>query len=153
MRVLKLTLSLVLFCVVAFAADSPFTGTWKLNIPKSKLLADDTTTSDVYHVTVNDQDISYGEDWSDAKGSRKASYKGKIDGKDYPLNGDPNADTVAYERVGSNELKGTAKKDGKVVSTSKIVVSKDGKITTVDVTIPVEGKSLSAVAIYDKQPN
>ena len=43
------------------------------------------------------------------------SWKGKVDGSDYPVQGDPDADTWSYTQVNEHELQQTAKKDGKVV--------------------------------------
>jgi hypothetical protein len=49
MRILRVFCVVLLFAVTALAADDPFTGTWKLNVAKSKLLVGDKTTSDVYY--------------------------------------------------------------------------------------------------------
>ncbi|MDR3797704.1 MAG: hypothetical protein P4K93_06105 [Terracidiphilus sp.] len=43
------------------------------------------------------------------------SWKGKFDGSDYPVQGDPDADTWSYTQVNEHELQQTAKKGGKVV--------------------------------------
>ena len=45
----------------------------------------------------------------------------------------------------------TSKKDGKVVSKATVIVSKDGKVTTVNFTDYSQGKPVKAVAVYDKQ--
>ena len=43
------------------------------------------------------------------------SWKGKFDGNDYPVLGDPDADTWAFTKVNDHELEQTAKKGGEVV--------------------------------------
>lgn len=43
------------------------------------------------------------------------SWKGKFDGNDYPVLGDPDVDTWSYIKVNDHELEQTAKKGGEVV--------------------------------------
>ncbi|MFZ0337125.1 MAG: hypothetical protein WAL45_03775 [Terracidiphilus sp.] len=43
------------------------------------------------------------------------SWKGKLDGKDYPVLGDADADTWSYTQVNDHQLQQIAKKDGKIV--------------------------------------
>jgi hypothetical protein len=77
---------------------------------------------------------------------------GQVDGKDYPVTGDPNSDSRSYTKVNDRTLATTAKKNGKVTVTGQIVVSADGKSRTVTVsgTTP-KGKKFKNVAVYDKQ--
>lgn len=56
--------------------------------------------------------------------SLKISYEARFDGKDYPVTGDP-SDSVSYQRVSANTLKGKSTKGGKVATDATIVVSKD----------------------------
>ena len=81
----------------------------------------------------------------------KISYEAKFDGKDYPVTGDPSSDSVSYQRINANTLKGKTKKDGKVATDATIVVSKDGKITTVRYTDYSQAKPAEGTAVYDKQ--
>src|SRR5215467_1585441 len=48
------------------------------------------------------------------------------DGKDYPVTGIPDWDTIARKRINAYKMEITHKKAGKVVSTATSVVSKDG---------------------------
>ena len=48
-------------------------------------------------------------------------WTGKFDGKDYPLTGDPTANTRSYKKIDNH------KKDGKVVAIGRVVISADGK--------------------------
>jgi glucose dehydrogenase len=153
MRILRAFCALLLFAVTAFAADSPFSGTWKLNVAKSKLFAGDNTTSDVCHVVADDNTIKFKEEVTDDKGQvRNIAIEATFDGKDYPVTGDPDSDTVAYHRNG-NTLTFTLKKGGKVVGKNKAVVSPDGQITTVNFTTYTKEKPQSGMAVYEKQPN
>jgi len=152
MRALRILYVLLLFSAVALAVDSPFTGTWKLNLQKSKPGAGDPTKSDIHHIVVNNQDITDQADWSDGKENNHIKVEAKIDGKDYPVTGDPGTDTLSYEQKGPRELTYTAKKSGKIVSRGTIEVSEDGRITTVNYTYTSpEGKDDTGTVIYEKQ--
>ena len=56
-----------------------------------------------------------------------AEWKGKFNGKDYEVTGDPTADMRSYTKVNDQTLDMTAKKNGQVVATGRIVVTADGK--------------------------
>ena len=45
------------------------------------------------------------------------SYTAHYDGKDYPVTGNPAADTIAYKRIDDNTVEATTKKGGKVAAT------------------------------------
>jgi hypothetical protein len=146
---------LVLFVVslgVLAAADSPFSGTWTLNLSKSKMTPP-LPQSDTAHVNADDNGIKLTDDSIDDKGqSMKVSYEAKFDGKDYPVTGHPLLDSIAYQRIDAHTLKGTGKKGGKVVAEYTVIVSGDGKTTTVSYTETDEqGKKFTGSAVYDKQ--
>jgi hypothetical protein len=152
MRALKVLFVLVLLSALAFATDSPFTGTWKLNLGKSTQAAGDTTKSDVHHIVVDKETLIDSQESTDANGDNKVKVEAKIDGKDYPVKGDPTTDTISYQHKGPRELAYIAKKDGKVVSNGTVVVSEDGRITTVNYTfISADGKTETGTSVYDKQ--
>src|ERR1035438_1510451 len=54
----------------------------------------------------------------------------KADGQDQSVTGHPYYDTVAIKVIGDHEIEETDKKNGKTVSTSKTMVSSDGKTMT-----------------------
>ena len=151
MRQLKVLTVVLIMSLSLFAAESPFSGTWKLNLAKSKLTPP-IPKSDIMVVDADENGLKFNEDVIDDKGeSLKISYEAKFDGKDYPVTGDPSSDSVSYQRVNANTLKGTLKKGGKVTTDATIVVSKDGKITTVNYTDYSQGKPAKGTAVYDKQ--
>ncbi|HEX2344806.1 MAG TPA: hypothetical protein VHI98_30335 [Vicinamibacterales bacterium] len=74
------------------------------------------------------------------------------DGKDVPVVGNPNADTIARTRVNATTTKLVNKKDGKILSTATLVVSADGKTLTITTTgKDAKGQTIDSVAVYDKQ--
>jgi len=91
--------------------------------------------------------------WVDAEGGRTATqYTANFDGKDYPLTGSPNADTVSLKRIDARTTERTDKKGGKVTVTLTRVVAQDGKTMTVTVrgTNP-QGQAVNTVIVFDKQ--
>jgi hypothetical protein len=67
--------------------------------------------------------------------------------------GQPNgADTVSGKRINANSFTATFKKNGKVVATTKSVVSKDGTTTTITSKgVDANGKPRNVVQVYDRQ--
>jgi len=55
------------------------------------------------------------------------SYTAKMDGTEAPYKGDPGTTSVSVKKTGPNSLEETDKRDGKVISVTKITVSADGK--------------------------
>ena len=151
MRLLKMLAVVLAMSISLFAAESPFSGTWKLNLAKSKMTPP-LPKSDIAVVDADENGLKLSQDIVTDKGeSLKISYEAKFDGKDYPVTGDPSSDSVSYQRVNANTLKGKTKKDGKVAIDATIVVSKDGKITTVNYTDYSQAKPAKSTAVYDKQ--
>jgi hypothetical protein len=152
MRILRVLCVLLLFAVTALAADDPFTGTWKLNLAKSKLLVGDNTKSDVYHMVADDRTIKFTDEVILDKQVRNITVDAKFDGKYYPIKGDPDTDAVAYHRNG-NTVTVTLQKSGRVVGKDTVVVSRDGQITTVTFTVHSKEKPQIGTAVYEKQPD
>jgi hypothetical protein len=152
-RTIVLNLAMCFLAVtLGFAADNPNMGTWKLNEAKSKIPAGMTKNSTVVYEAAGD-DIKVTVDGTDAAGSASHNeWTGKFDGKDYPLTGDPSADTRAYKKIGARTLELINKKDGKVTTSGRIVVSADGKTRTVTVSgTDSNGKNFKMTSVYDKQ--
>ena len=55
------------------------------------------------------------------------SYTAKMDGTEVPFKGDPGTTTVFVKKTGANSFEETDKRDGKVVTVSRLTVSADGK--------------------------
>jgi len=147
---LILAVSLVA-CAASFAANSQM-GTWKLNEAKSKITPGTMKNTHVVYSSMLGQ-VKINTDGIDPSGKPiHVEWSGKFDGKDYPVSGDPNADTRSYTKVNERTLTTANKKNGKVTVTGQIVVSADGKSRTVTLngTTP-KGKKFKNVAVYDKR--
>ena len=118
---------LCFFATLAFAADNPNMGTWKLNEAKTKMPAGLPKNNTVTYEAAGDS-IKVTVDGVDGAGKPTHNeWTGKFDGKDYPLTGDSSADSRAYKTINGNTTELTNKKDGKVTARGRIVVSADGQ--------------------------
>ena len=145
----------IMTCLIGLSfcfAENPNIGTWKLNEAKSKFGPGSAKNSTVVFEAAGDE-IKITTDGVDGKGNPiHREWKGQFDGKDYPLAGDPNSGTRAYKVINDRALEGIDKKDGKVTTTARIVLSADGKTRTVTVKgTNVAGKRVHSIAVYDKQ--
>src|SRR5947207_13171220 len=137
---------------VCVAADDVTMGTWKLDEAKSKIGAGaPKNTTVVYEAAGDSVKVIVDGVGADGKPSHN-EWTGKYDGKDYPLTGDPSADSRSYKKVNANTLELTNKKDGKAIMTGTITVSADGKSRTVVIKgTDASGKKISSTAVYNKQ--
>jgi hypothetical protein len=152
MKTIFLTIAFCLSAVVAsFAADLN-QGTWKLNEAKSKIPAGAPKNTTVVY-TADGDNVKAVVDGVDGAGKPTHNeWTGKYDGKDYPLVGDPQADTRSIKKVSDHKFELTNKKGGKAVVTGDIVISADGKSRTLNTTgTDANGKKVKSTAVYDKQ--
>jgi hypothetical protein len=150
-KTIVLTLALCFIAVTA-ALASPNMGTWKLNEAKSKFAPGASKNLTVVYEAAGDN-VKVTVDGVDGDGKPTHSeWTGKFDGKDYPVTGDPNADTRSYKIVNARTTDLTNKKGAKIGLTGRIVVSADGKSRTVTVHgTDAMGKKTTSTAVYDKQ--
>ena len=151
-KAIVLTLALCFVGVARGYAADAFMGTWKLNEAKSKFAPGSRKNNTVVYEAAGDN-VKVSADGTDSDGKPAHNeWTGKFDGKDYPVTGDPTADTRSYKMVNDRTLTLTDKKNGKTTITGRIVVSADGKSRTVTVsgTDPT-GKKFHRTAVYDKQ--
>ena len=139
--------------LAAAQPKDPLVGTWTLNVAKSKYdpgpgPKGGTTTYETagkgYKVTVKAEPAS-GE-------AQQWSYTTDLDGKDSPMTGNPNADTIAVKRVDAHTMEAVAKKGGKELTKQKRVVSADGKTMTITITgMNAQGQKVHNVMVYEKK--
>jgi hypothetical protein len=155
MKIRTILLSLaVLFgaAAVCFASENVNMGTWKLNEAKSKLSPGAVkNTTLVYEAAGESVKVTVDGVDPDGKPTHN-EWTGKFDGKDYPLTGDPTSDMRAYKQVNVHTLELINKKDGKLTTTARVVVSADGKSRTVTAHgTDAKGKKVTSTSVHDKQ--
>jgi hypothetical protein len=151
-RTIVSTLAVCFFAVAVCFAGNPNMGTWKLNEAKSKLPAKAVKNNTVVYEAAGDN-VKVTVDGTDAEGKPTHNeWTGKFDGKDYPLTGDPTADTRSYKTVDDHTTDLVNKKAGKVTLSGRIVISADGKSRTITVSgMDADGKKVKYAAVYDRQ--
>jgi hypothetical protein len=151
-RMFVLTAALCFAGTALSFAQSPQMGTWKLDEAKSTIPAGLPKNSTVIYAADGDN-VKVATDGTDRDGKpTHTDWTGKFDGKEYPLTGDATADSRSYKMINEHTLELTNKKSGKVTTSARVVVSKDGKTRTLHMTgTDSSGKKVSSVSIYNKQ--
>jgi hypothetical protein len=149
---LLLTLALCLTGIAVSFADNPNMGTWKLNEAKSKFPPGSPKNTTVVYEAAGDS-VKVTTDGIGSTGQPShTEWTGKIDGKDYPVTGDPTADTRSYKKITDRAMELTNKKGDKVTASGRIVLSTDGKSRVVTLTrVGSDGKKSTSSQVYDKQ--
>jgi hypothetical protein len=135
-------------------------GTWKLNPAKSKYspanLAPKSTTTKFEAVPGGIKTTTDSVDYQGRK--LHTEYTAKFDGQDVPvkstLDGKPNPDqdAVAWKKIDDYTYENTAKLKGQALTTTRVVISKDGKTRTNTVTGKnAQGQTVSNTVVFDKQ--
>jgi hypothetical protein len=147
------TLAVATTGVSAQSTDAAGLGTWKLNVEKSKFSPGPAPRS----ITTRFEPSGKGVKWiaerigSDGK-TVVSEYTANYDGKDYPLKGSPTTDAVSLRRIDALTTERVNKKEGKVVSTEKRVIAKDGKsYTTMVKGTTAKGEPIDILMVFDKQ--
>ena len=131
-------------------------GTWKLNVAKSTYSPGPPPKSQTRREEPSGNGLKSTFDGVAGDGSRIAySFTAQYDGKDYPETGvgTPNgADTIALKRIDDYTYEATLKRAGKVVLTTRNVISKDGKVMTITSKGTNQaGQATNNVTVYEKQ--
>jgi hypothetical protein len=143
-------------CGVAIAAapaSDPVIGTWKLNAAKSTFNAGPPIKNQTRTYSQSGQRISLVMKTTGADGRETTSETMyQFDGKDYPVNGNPDFDSLTPQQVDSQTAKFTLKRGGKAVGTTTRTVSKDGKTLTSKMKVTnAGGQQSDSVLVFDRQ--
>jgi hypothetical protein len=144
------------FAVVAGTnAQAPkgLAGTWKLNTAKSTFSPGPPPKSmSVVYSDVGTDGMKIVVDVTPATGAAQHwEMTAHYDGKEYPVKGNPNADTVSVRHVDAMTSESTFKKGGKVTATNTRVLSADGKTLTVTSKgVTEDGKPRNDVQVLEK---
>jgi uncharacterized protein YaiE (UPF0345 family) len=151
-RTIVLTLLLCVLGAVALFAQDVQMGTWKLNSAKSRFSAGAMRYRVVVFQAAGDEiTVTVGGTDAHRKPTRN-EWRGKFDGKDYPVVGDSREDTRSYTIVDDHTLGFNTKKGGEITISGRIVVSGDGRSRTVTTTgTDSRGRKFTSIAVYEKQ--
>ena len=164
MRVRTRAVSCVLAgTLVAIAVASPafaqmpkgMAGTWKLNVAKSAFSPGPAPKSmTIVYTPAAGDTLAIAVEVVPATGAaQKWEMTAAYDGKEHPVTGNPDADSISMKRVNDTTGESTFKKGGKVMAVNTRVLSADGKTLTITSKgTTSDGKPRNDVAVYDKQP-
>jgi len=139
--------------VSAADAVDPVDGSWTLSVAKSKFSPGPAPKSQTRTYATTEQGVTLSFSGVAADGTQSSGQSNyKYDGKDYPITGSADYDTLMVTRIDAYTAKSTQKKAGKVVGTTIRKVSKDGKLLTLRSNgTNAAGAAYSNVMVFDKQ--
>ena len=117
--------------IAAGMAADPVIGTWKLDLAKSMFGAGPAVKAQTRTYSQSAQGITLNMKTVGADGretSVQTTYQ--LDGKDYPVTGTAEYDSLSGKQIDSKTAEFTLKKAGKTVGTTRRTVSMDGKTLT-----------------------
>jgi len=147
----NLALALPLTVLILTAAD-PIVGTWKLNTAKSKFNpGPGPKSSTVTYEEDGEWIVTKAEGMGGDGQSFSRSNRYKLDGTEYPYDGPIGKGTISIKKTDDHHAVSTSKV-GTGVSTTRSVISKDGKTRTLTVTgTDAQGKKINHTVVYDRQ--
>jgi hypothetical protein len=150
MRLWIATSALLLAAAAGSAAQNEkFTGTWELNLAKS---TGPQPKSETLRIHVANNEEHYIVEALNENGSRlHTEYRAKYDGKDYPNRNLVTETTtfVSIQALDANTELVTNKRDGKVTSSYRRVLSADGQTLTSTILGP-DG-AVRSVRVFDRK--
>lgn len=153
MSLLKL-LALNLIVLTLFAADSPFVGTWKLDVDQSTFPPGPSPLFATVQIEFSGKGLKTTANNADGHGVvTDLTFDSPLDGTSSPVIGSPAIDMTSLKRLDDHTITATAMRDGKVVYTDRRVVSADGKTMTINRqgTTP-DGKKYRSTMILERLP-
>ena len=138
------------------AQQDPLLGTWKQNLAKSQY--DPSTRAPKIPTTVRRTAVGINgykqtTDGMNAQGAAThTEFTANWDGKDYPVTGSADYDSVSLKKIDAFTLITVNKRSGVVVRMLRTVVSKNGKTSTSAVIgYTMQGIAFHNVVVLDKQ--
>ena len=155
-----ITIAIASLIGLSAQTTNPLSGTWRTNLAKStfnptNLAVKSSTTK----IEVTQGGIKVVNEGVDAQGRvTHIEYTAQFDGKDYPVKTtidgrpSPNQDAVAWRKIDDYTYENTAKLKGQALTTTRVVISRDGKTRTNTVTGKnAQGQTVNNTQVYEKQ--
>ena len=134
------------------------TGTWKLNVAKSRFQTSTAPRSQLVTILPDGKDgIRLSVDIVTANGDKSSiAYAAQYDGKEYPRTetgaGAVPGQTVSLTRTDNRTAERIAYLKGKKLTTERWEISSDGRTRTVTQSgVGADGKPVNNVLVYEKQ--
>ena len=149
---LRLVAAIMGTAAIAWAAD-PVVGTWKLNVSKSKFSPGPAPKESTRVYEARPEGIKVTVKTVQADGSAfTILITENYDGKDYPVVGSPDYDTVELKKVNEQVAEATLMHGHILVAHAKREISADGKTMTITYReSPDRNHPVDNLAVYDRQ--
>jgi hypothetical protein len=129
-------------------------GTWKLNVAKSRF-----TPGPGWRSQMRTYSLEPGGGvlviWTGVGGHGEpmhVRFISRLDGKDYPMTGSANYDTLNATRVDARTVRSEEKRDGKIAGIAMRTISADGKVMTItDEGTDRKGEKFSQVLVFERE--
>jgi len=143
---------LLAFSTAVVAQDDPIMGTWKVNTAKTKIPPAEAEALTRVHEPIPNG-IKITRPLRDPNGNpTRGAWTLYFDGKDHPVHGDANLDTLSLRRIDRYTMEAVAKKDGQIHNRMRWDISRDGKsMTWTSNRVLPPGREGTTVRVYDKQ--
>jgi hypothetical protein len=152
-----LVTSLLRPSVVVAQQTDPWIGTWKFNVEKSKADPGPLPKSQTLRIEPAPEGAQkHTGDGVNAEGQPTHTERvAKYDGVDVPVVVQPPPTakvTNSFRRLDDRSFEVTNKRDGKAVTTIRVVISPDGKTMTQTGTgTDAQGRTINNILVFDKQ--
>ena len=145
--------SLLCAFAVSTTAGEVFHGKWELNIAKSKFDPGPPPKSQTRTMSPQGDMETTVIETVNAKGEKTSSHSSyRLDGKDYPVTGNVEIDSIAFMKVDSNTSRGWLKRGGKTMAEVVRTVSADGKtLTLTNKGTSPQGQAINNVLVFDRK--
>ena len=142
----------ILATALALSAADMFSGTWKLNLAKSKYSPGPAPKSLTITATMEGDWVVTKAEGVDSTGKASTyTNRYKLDGKEYSYKTATIEGMISVKKIDDFHTEATIK-GGKAHTKGKTVISKDGKTRTLTTSgTNMDGKPTNNVAVYDKQ--
>jgi hypothetical protein len=135
------------------ASSDPVVGTWQLNPGKSTFKSGPAIMSQTRTYSESGDEITLEMKSVSADGKEVTSRTTyRLDGKSYPVTGNPAYDNLTGKRLNTHTAQFTLKKGDKVIGHTTRTVSKDGKkLTATTHETLANGDKSDNVLVFEKQ--
>ena len=155
MRPLIISLALVLFGSPASAVDpqagapQAWLGSWVLNVSRSAYASAAPYKRAFYRIEQTSDGFRVIYDMVHPRGgTTHLEWTGRMDGRDYPLQGVDQAMTYAYTAAGSDGAEIVVKIDGRVAARSRVTIEDSGRTMVTRTT----AGGVTSATVYERQP-
>jgi pimeloyl-ACP methyl ester carboxylesterase len=124
----------------AFAADSPFDGTWKIDLATAQFPAKPSANAPTFTFKSTPDGLVYSDS------SSGESFDVRFDGKEYPVKGGRGG-VISVIKLNDRSIVQTVRRDGKVVRVYHMTVSADGKTASLKTENKEQGTTTTVTAI------